>query len=186
MRKNPESNTRERILISAKKIFAEKGFEAASMSKIAKVARLDKSSLYYFFKDKEDLFDAVTHRTWQELHDSVIGNLSKKTAGRKKFSKICLDFIVISKNAGLSMTRMQFPKHGHLLNNQTVGLIGDMRHKSIKFLRDEGVNEPELAYELISNAIHSFVLKVSCSPGLQSSPKKYCNYLASLFLKLSQ
>ncbi|MCG8490406.1 MAG: TetR/AcrR family transcriptional regulator [Sneathiellales bacterium] len=50
---------RERILRAAADIFATHGFEEAKLSDIASKAGTVTSNLYKYFKNKEDLFDAI-------------------------------------------------------------------------------------------------------------------------------
>jgi AcrR family transcriptional regulator len=51
--------TREKILLSAKKIFARDGFEAAKLEEIAAAAGYTRGAFYANFKNKEELFVAV-------------------------------------------------------------------------------------------------------------------------------
>lgn len=47
---------RQRILFAAAKLFADKGFAAASVREIVEAAGVTKPTLYYHFKDKADLY----------------------------------------------------------------------------------------------------------------------------------
>lgn len=51
-----ESRKRQQILAGARKVFIEKGFDAASMNDIARVAGVSKGTLYVYFENKERLF----------------------------------------------------------------------------------------------------------------------------------
>lgn len=51
--------TRERILAAARELFAEQGYTAASISKIAKRAEVLAGSIYWAFESKEKLFAEV-------------------------------------------------------------------------------------------------------------------------------
>jgi AcrR family transcriptional regulator len=53
------SEKRERLLTVAAQEFAAHGFEAASLNHILEEARIGKSSAYYYFEDKADLFSTV-------------------------------------------------------------------------------------------------------------------------------
>ncbi len=56
-RKEREKKQRRRaILKAARKIFFEKGLQAASMDEIAETAELSKGTLYLYFRSKEDLY----------------------------------------------------------------------------------------------------------------------------------
>lgn len=62
------ANTKERILEAGLKVFAENGYEGARMEKIASLVGINKASLYFHFKSKEELF--------QELFISIIKKYS--------------------------------------------------------------------------------------------------------------
>jgi AcrR family transcriptional regulator len=56
-RKEREKEHRRRtILKAARKVFFEKGLQAAAMDEIAEVAELSKGTLYLYFRSKEDLY----------------------------------------------------------------------------------------------------------------------------------
>jgi AcrR family transcriptional regulator len=50
---------RRKIIISAGQIFSRYGFKKATMDEIAKALKMGKSSVYYYFKSKEEIFEAV-------------------------------------------------------------------------------------------------------------------------------
>lgn len=51
--------TEEKILMSAKKVFYQKGLKGARMQEIADDAGVNKAMLHYYFRSKEKLFDKV-------------------------------------------------------------------------------------------------------------------------------
>ncbi len=64
MQTRPDNNTiqssgEQAILEAAEILFAEKGFDAVSMSAIAKLANTSKPNIYHHFKNKNDLYLAV-------------------------------------------------------------------------------------------------------------------------------
>jgi AcrR family transcriptional regulator len=60
------SATREQILLAALKRFAHSGYSAASVQQIVDDAEVSKPALYYYFKDKAGLFQALV----DEAHDA--------------------------------------------------------------------------------------------------------------------
>lgn len=50
------------ILDAAERVFSEKGAAHATMDEIAEAAEVSKGTLYLYFKSKDDLFLALTHR----------------------------------------------------------------------------------------------------------------------------
>jgi AcrR family transcriptional regulator len=65
---------KERILAVADKLFAHFGLKKTTMDEIAKKARMGKSTMYYYFKSKEEIFVEVIRR------DSVIFQLELNQA----------------------------------------------------------------------------------------------------------
>jgi AcrR family transcriptional regulator len=56
-----DSAKRRQIVEGAREIFLAKGFDAASMSDIARAAGVSKGTLYVYFENKEQLFQAIVH-----------------------------------------------------------------------------------------------------------------------------
>lgn len=62
-----DRETRELLMESGKKEFLEKGYMKASLRKICADAGVTTGALYFFFKDKEDLFGAIAEPPLKEL-----------------------------------------------------------------------------------------------------------------------
>lgn len=54
-------DTREKILKAALKLFSRHGYEGARMEKIAAEVGINKASIYFHFKGKEEIFDVLFH-----------------------------------------------------------------------------------------------------------------------------
>lgn len=80
--KEKHDRKKEKLLESACNIFTRFGFEKATMSDIAKEARKGKSSLYYYFSSKEEIFEEVVDleagRLKVALTEAVEGKLEVK------------------------------------------------------------------------------------------------------------
>ena len=50
---------REKIIITSGQIFSRYGFKKTTMDEIARTLKMGKSSVYYYFKSKEEIFEAV-------------------------------------------------------------------------------------------------------------------------------
>ncbi|SIS76165.1 TetR/AcrR family transcriptional regulator [Belliella pelovolcani] len=57
------------ILDSAIKLFIEKGYQATKMDDVAKSAKISKGLTYFYYKNKEDLYMAVTRKAFDGLKD---------------------------------------------------------------------------------------------------------------------
>ena len=50
---------RRRVILTAGQIFSRYGFRKTTMDEIAKALKMGKSSIYYYFESKEEIFEAV-------------------------------------------------------------------------------------------------------------------------------
>ena len=57
-----DSSKRRQILDGARKVFLDLGFDGASMGEIARAAGVSKGTLYVYFADKNQLFEAIVER----------------------------------------------------------------------------------------------------------------------------
>lgn len=62
-----DRETKEKLLASAKTEFMEKGYAKASLRKICANAGVTTGALYFFFKDKEDLFRSIVEKPLRDL-----------------------------------------------------------------------------------------------------------------------
>lgn len=75
---------KEQIIKDAKKAFLSFGFKKTTMDDIARKMNLRKNTLYYYFKNKDDLFNEVIKESLTELIESVELSVSRaKTAEAK-------------------------------------------------------------------------------------------------------
>jgi AcrR family transcriptional regulator len=65
--KNPRRAAR--ILKAAEGIFAQKGFQSATISDIAKKAKVSEATIYEYFSSKEELLFAIPAQTIKEYHE---------------------------------------------------------------------------------------------------------------------
>jgi AcrR family transcriptional regulator len=67
-RKEREKERRkQQILVAAKRVFSENGFNKATMEDIAQEAELSPGTLYLYFKNKEELYASLSLRILQYL-----------------------------------------------------------------------------------------------------------------------
>jgi AcrR family transcriptional regulator len=64
---NNAQNTEDRILEAARTVFHRKGFNGARMQEIATLTNINKALLYYYFRNKELLFERVFNDTFSQL-----------------------------------------------------------------------------------------------------------------------
>jgi AcrR family transcriptional regulator len=72
------SDKRLQILSTAQKLFQEKGLGMVTMEDIARAAGMGKSSMYYYYKSKEEIFNAVFETEINEILLETIKQISKR------------------------------------------------------------------------------------------------------------
>jgi len=75
---------RERLLLVARSIFAERGFQATTMDDIAREAGFTKPILYQYFDSKTDLYKEIVAQTAKKLLDSLSAAVSAVESPRTK------------------------------------------------------------------------------------------------------
>jgi TetR/AcrR family transcriptional regulator len=87
MRKNHHA-AREQIFAAALDLFAERGYAGASLQDIVSAARLTKPTLYYYFKSKEGLFNALLEYAYQECFDRMQSAVARTTGVEEQLTEI--------------------------------------------------------------------------------------------------
>lgn len=67
----PVEDVRDRIVTSALRYFAEKGYAGTSLREIAEAARTTKPMIYYYFKSKEGLYISTLGDLLQQFADAI-------------------------------------------------------------------------------------------------------------------
>jgi AcrR family transcriptional regulator len=94
--------TRERVLAAAHKVFAEQGYDAATVRDIAQTAGVSMGALFASFAEKSELFDAVLAADFAVLADRM-ATARAETAGD------VLDVLTAMFGAGYARNLEQLP-----------------------------------------------------------------------------
>ena len=90
------------ILREAQKLFQQFGLKKTTMEDIAKAMGKGKSTLYYYFSSKEEIFDAVVMKEMEELFNSVKLAVQKACSAEDKLKAFTLTKIkAVQKKANL-------------------------------------------------------------------------------------
>ena len=82
---------RQQIMVAAKRVFSDKGFNKATMEDIAQEAELSPGTLYLYFKNKEELYASLSLRILQYLLIRVEHVNEEKDAGPEEKLKSLVD-----------------------------------------------------------------------------------------------
>lgn len=89
----PAHETRERIIASAARIFARKGFQRATLDAVAADAGMTKGAIYWHFKSKHDLFFAMLDSRLRQDAAPLLGDLQALIReGGDPFTALCAMF----------------------------------------------------------------------------------------------
>jgi len=75
-----KEEVRNYIVVIARKIFTRHGFRKATMEEIASTAQMGKSSIYYYFKSKEEIFRAVVELEARMLKERLSRIIAKNSS----------------------------------------------------------------------------------------------------------
>jgi AcrR family transcriptional regulator len=135
---------RENILKIAREIFSKYGFKKTTLDDIANAVRKGKSSLYYYFESKEDLFQAVIMKEVDILAHELEIVINRNTDPIDKLR----DYILTKLTTFRGLANFY-----HAIENDitAVGFINDIKRRyeqdeirMIKRILIEGVRKNEL------------------------------------------
>jgi TetR/AcrR family transcriptional regulator len=86
--------TQQKIIEAAREVFIEKGLQGARMQEIADRAAINKALLHYYYRSKEQLFDAVFDETVSE----IIPKFAKVFNEEKTMEELMLSFFTFYNN----------------------------------------------------------------------------------------
>ena len=89
-----ENETKTRILECAQTEFAEKGFMRASLRSICKNAGVTTGALYFFFKDKEDLFASLVKEPLEKVNAILLMHYQKQRIRMQEPNLKMEDFVL--------------------------------------------------------------------------------------------
>lgn len=85
----PAPDTRQTILQTALKQFAEKGYAGTSVQEIVDAARVTKPTLYYHFQNKADLFGSLVGWAHEERHRLMLQAVARSADLTQQLIEIC-------------------------------------------------------------------------------------------------
>ncbi|UTW62439.1 TetR/AcrR family transcriptional regulator [bacterium SCSIO 12741] len=163
----------QEILDAGRKMFQQFGLNKTTMEDIAKSAGKGKSTLYYYFKSKNDIFDRVIEEEMGDFFESLKSELSKhesiedklKTFVAYKFQKtkekINLYRLTIDTSNAIELSG-HFKLLRDKFDQKEIQLVSDMLHDGIsnKELAHMDDDEVNLIAELIISSIRGVELDI--------------------------
>jgi AcrR family transcriptional regulator len=100
--KTASADRRDQLLLVARKIFANKGYQSTTMDDIAKEAGFTKPILYQYFDSKVELYREIVNKTGETLLRRLSDEVSKVSLSREKIQRafqVYFDMVVSETDA---------------------------------------------------------------------------------------
>ena len=87
-REEEKERRRAEMVDAAEELYADVGWDAVTMDRVARSARLSRALLYVYFRDKNDLLHAITERALIELRERFVEAAGAHAKGIDKVQAI--------------------------------------------------------------------------------------------------
>ena len=180
-----DRNTEEIILEAACTIFFQKGFAGTRMQEIADSAGINKALLHYYYRSKDQLFEAVFNRALLSFLPTIKIALEAEMPLKQKIEKFVENYVEIL------LTNPHIPAFViHELNTDPQKVVTKLKSHGVNpsiLLRqiDEAIaageirsiNGEHFLINLLSLCIFPFVARPVVQGILQKSPEEYTFFL---------
>ncbi len=193
-RKEREKIGRKKDIIeAAKRVFAVKGFEKATLDEIAVEAEYGKGTLYNYFKNKEDIFISLMRYELDKMNDILGNSLSKYNDSREQLKEVVKSAILYAKENQIFF-RLLMKEVGKLVSHDNnnvyhdilmenhmfgVKIISDILNNGIKKSEVKNI-DTDLAAHIFIFMIRSVIMRVLWLEG-KKSMENDIDFLVSVF-----
>ncbi|MDD9301146.1 MAG: TetR/AcrR family transcriptional regulator [Desulfobacter sp.] len=147
------------ILETATKVFAQKGFQEATITEIAKAAKVSEASIYEYFSTKEGLLFSIPGQSTREMFETMAFHLKLiRGAGNKLRAIVYLLLDSYQSSPEFAAVLMLFLKHNKkFLNTEGHQVLKD-GIKQISRVIEAGIESKEFKSELDPYLARAMVL----------------------------
>lgn len=85
----------QQILAAAKKLFQTHGLQKVTMDDVAKAIGKGRSSLYYYYKSRDEIFDAVMQTEISEMLSAMTAAVEKALTAEAKLLGFCMSKLTV-------------------------------------------------------------------------------------------
>ena len=195
---NPEL-IKEKILLAAEDIFAEKGFAGTRVDEIAKLSGVNKRLIYVLFDSKEAIYKTVLNRVYSRLVDMEISQNMHLSADEILRQKIFSTFDFLVKNPNF-VSLVMYENLNKAKYIDSAGII-PIKSKSVVELQmvikkgiDDGIFRKDIDINEMVFAINMFVFSyfsnnytmpklIDVDLSNKDSAKYRCNLVADIIIR---
>ncbi len=128
-------DTKEKIIATAAKVFAELGFAGVRVDALSKRIGINKATFYYHFKSKREIFETVIVRNVQELQNEIDKRLSICKTAEEKL-KSFIDVMFERKRQDVLLIVREIIGGGDNLSNEVILLISSIKERLEEILQE--------------------------------------------------
>ena len=161
-----ETIGRESILKTSATLFGEKGYTGVSIRDIAQACGLTNAALYYYFKNKDDLFLAVIQQNHQKTMESLAEAAQAKGDLRLRLRHMVMAYVEAMRDQRQSFQTLRRDLK-HVDDARAHKLVGGMRSnflRPIEALIEAAQANGELAKEnphLLARLLHGMIIALT-------------------------
>jgi AcrR family transcriptional regulator len=169
MARNQELNEQFRqeslakIISTARHLFAQKGYDACSMSEVAKIAGMSKGNIYWYFPSKEALFKAILVEGFTaigEIMTTAAGSAGSATEKLAHFMDKFIATVRDSDGEDFVLLLVSFLAKGGANHFTEFGLsaedIGSGFHQALNAIFAQGQSEGVFRTDMDANTLSTF------------------------------
>ncbi len=184
---------RHKIILKSSEYFAEHGYRETSMDKIASLCGFSKATLYKYFPNKEELFNAIVNETSVNINFKSILSDSNN-AVEEVLSAFASNFIqMMTEQHRISLIKMgikeakRFPPSANSTLNRHIGYAHHEIAAYLNKLNEEGriaCKDTDFAAKYFINTLFSYVFMEKIIPfsRYNSSPDDFIAHHIHIFL----
>lgn len=160
--------SRQKILTTAQRLFAEKGYTSCNVSDIAGEAGMSQGNIYWYFSSKEEILKTILQEGFAVLGSSMAEAASGSGSGREKLDVFLTNFDRLMRDKGgeeFVTIVMTLIGHGGTGRFSELGLsteeIGKRYHQSLHTIiaqcQAEGTVLKDIAPDMLSMFFFAFI-----------------------------
>ena len=156
--------TKEIIFDNAKKLFAQEGYHATSMSTIAKACGKNKATIYHYYKSKEELYNEILSLYLHDLQANIGRNTLPLPEARDQI-KAYIAVLIEQDRDILRIINRQFIDGYDYLNSENLDAFANIQKSFDAIFKLGIVNgefqmmSPKTIYHIVFGACSHYVLE---------------------------
>ena len=140
-RTREREDVRRRILDAARELFAAEGYEAVTMRKVAERIEYTPPAIYFHFKDKLELIQALVQQDFQDLagHFVPLAEIEDPWERLAQMGRDYVDFAVEHPNSYRLLFMTKLPSEAEKIDDPDKGIPAKDAYAMVRLLSSEAM-----------------------------------------------